>query len=138
MQGGSSLVWLVSPNQTFGLSFKQQKPLPHVACGLTRWKRDSAAPKARMQQTAAHQAGSLVVSYRGCRRKGHLYLSSLLPMTYPNCHLKCFVRVGSMSCFLSTCPIKLNVKPSGKFKLGNMVEILRTSTWFNWRKQQKA
>src|ERR1035437_3936716 len=130
MQAGSSLVWLVSQNPTYGLSFKLQKPLPHAASGLMKWRKDSAALKAPMQQTEGHRAGSSVRLSVGCRRKVHRYSSSPQPMTFPNCRLKCFVRVGSMSCFLSTCPIKLNGKQSGKFKLGNMVEILRTSTSF--------
>jgi ATP-dependent 26S proteasome regulatory subunit len=50
MLAGSSRVWLVSQNQTFGPSFKLPKPLRLVAFGLMRWKRDSAAPKAQMQR----------------------------------------------------------------------------------------
>ena len=60
-----------------------------------------------------------------------LYSSSPLPMTYPNCRPKCSGKAGLMSFSLWTCPIKLNGKRSGTFKLGNMVEIPGTSTWFN-------
>ena len=31
-------------------------------------------------------------------------------MTYPNCHLRCSVKADSTSCFLWTCPIKLNAE----------------------------
>jgi hypothetical protein len=38
-------------------SFKLQKPLPRVACGSMRWKRDSAAVSPRGKLMAALQAG---------------------------------------------------------------------------------